>query len=139
LAKTDLIQNKLGIKNIQNLYFSPASALDFKALLEALKFADLKNPLAVYCEGFLDYLSLEEKTQAVYNIKKILSKYGGVFITPDPSASIARRADQYTFLPRYRESIKKVEITTGQNYDDYAFKDEQDADMLFQSNQWTED
>lgn len=117
-----------------NLYFSIANALDVEALQKALRITTTNRPLAIYCEGFIDYLSLKEKEALVGTIKGFLARYGGAWITPDPSVSVARRAYQVAFMTGARERTKRVEAVVGQRYDDHAFQDENAADAFFVKN-----
>jgi O-methyltransferase involved in polyketide biosynthesis len=117
-----------------NLYFSVANALDSEALQEALRATTARRPLAIYCEGFIDYLSLKEKEVLIGIIKGFLAYYDGAWITPDPSVSVARRAYQVAFMTGARERTKRVEAVVGQRYDDYAFRDENATDSFFMKN-----
>jgi len=120
-----------------NLYFSIANALDVEALREALRVATDNRPLTIYCEGFIDYLSLKEKEALIATIKDFLTRYGGAWITPDPAVSVARRAYQVAFMTGARERTKRVETVVGQRYDDHAFQDENAADTFFVENGFT--
>jgi O-methyltransferase involved in polyketide biosynthesis len=42
-----------------------------------------KEPIAVTSEGLLRYLTFEEKAQLAENVREILGRYGGMWITPD--------------------------------------------------------
>lgn len=116
-----------------NLHFAAANALDAAAVEKALAVAAGHRPLAIYCEGFIDYLSLDEKRKLAAIIKRLLRKYGGVFITPDPSVSVERRAAQALFMKGAQERTKRVESVVGQRYDDHAFQNESDADLFFEN------
>jgi O-methyltransferase involved in polyketide biosynthesis len=41
------------------------------------------RPVAITTEGLLRYLTFEEKTQLAANVREILSRYGGIWITTD--------------------------------------------------------
>jgi O-methyltransferase involved in polyketide biosynthesis len=129
----ETIMGKLG-RVPQNLRFADANALDEEALSNALLKTRSHAPIAIYCEGFIDYLSLKEKETLVEIIKHMLSRFGGQWITPDPSVSIERRAFQASFMSGARERTKQVESIVGQRYDDHAFANEADADAFFQKN-----
>ena len=47
------------------------------------KFFDKNKPVGVVNSGLLRYLTLDEKTAVAKNVKKILQKYGGAWITCD--------------------------------------------------------
>jgi O-methyltransferase involved in polyketide biosynthesis len=65
-----------------NLHLCPASALD-RAQLAACCAAFADRPVAVTTEGLLRYLTFGEKTQLAGNVRGILSRYGGLWITTD--------------------------------------------------------
>lgn len=66
----------------KSLHLCPASVIDRQELLKCCSvFAD--RPVAVTTEGLLRYLTFEEKTQLAANVHEILSRFGGMWITPD--------------------------------------------------------
>jgi O-methyltransferase involved in polyketide biosynthesis len=75
-----LVQQKT-IHKPSNLHLISGSALD--DVVSVSGFFDTTKPVAVIHEGLMRYLTFEEKSQVVENVKKILKKFGGVYITPD--------------------------------------------------------
>ncbi|MDO8571396.1 MAG: class I SAM-dependent methyltransferase [bacterium] len=69
------------IQQPENLEIFAGSALD--DLSEATAHFDTKKPIAVVHEGLLRYLNFEEKTRVIKNVRKLLQKFGGVYITCD--------------------------------------------------------
>jgi len=67
-----------------NLHLEAGNALNLQDLLRATRFFEEK-PIAVINEGFLQYLGLEEITVFAKNIHQLLSRFGGIWITPDIS------------------------------------------------------
>jgi O-methyltransferase involved in polyketide biosynthesis len=132
----EAVIRKLTADPLDNLRFATANALDAQALGQALGATTTKRPLVVYCEGFIAYLSLEEKQKLAEIIKKLLVDYGGAWITPDLSESIDRRAYQISFMAGFREQLKHIEAKVGQKYDDYTFQNEVDADVFFKRNKF---
>jgi O-methyltransferase involved in polyketide biosynthesis len=65
-----------------NLHLCPASVLD-RAQLSACCAAFVDRPVAVTTEGLLRYFTFGEKTQLAGNVRDILSRYGGLWITTD--------------------------------------------------------
>ena len=58
------------------------SVLDQAAVTAACaSFRD--EPVTITTEGLLRYLTFEEKTQFASNVKQILARYGGTWVTPD--------------------------------------------------------
>jgi len=120
-------------KNLPNLRFLKANALEeasFKNFLKTLR-SDL--PLIVYNEGLLNYFNGKEMRVLARNIKFLLSKFGGVWITPDPAMSAERRASLGTAAPNFLKLAKKAEAVAAQKYEDHGFKNEQEADKFFKS------
>ncbi len=66
-----------------NLHFSEANVLNMDELDSATSRFDPAKPVAIVHEGLLQYFSRAEKIQATRNIKAILKRFGGVWITPD--------------------------------------------------------
>ncbi len=65
-----------------NLHLCAASVLDRSALTACCS-AFTNGPIAVTTEGLLRYLTFEEKTQLAANVREILSRHGGLWITTD--------------------------------------------------------
>lgn len=66
-----------------NLIFAEANVLNPVDLEKAAERLDPKKPVVIIHEGLLQYFSRQEKIKATHNIKSLLKKYGGVWITPD--------------------------------------------------------
>lgn len=66
-----------------NLHFVEANVLNKTELEAATKMLDPSKPVVIVHEGLLQYFSREEKITATRNIKAILERFGGVWITPD--------------------------------------------------------
>jgi O-methyltransferase involved in polyketide biosynthesis len=65
-----------------NLHLCAASVLDRSALTACCS-AFTDRPVAVTTEGLLRYLTFEEKTQLAVNVREILSRHSGIWITTD--------------------------------------------------------
>lgn len=132
--KKDVIK-KIVTVTPTNLHFAVANALDADALNKVLDIITTTNrQLIIYCEGFMGYLSLEEKQKLAEIVKGLITRYGGEWITPDPAGSIARFDYQAAVFPDAKERMKRVEAVVGQKYGDHAFKNEEDADIFFKKN-----
>ena len=66
-----------------NLHFVEANVLNMKELDAATAKLDPDKPVVIVHEGLLQYFSRAEKIQATRNIKAILRRFGGIWITPD--------------------------------------------------------
>ena len=67
----------------ENLYLCSASALDRAELLACCARFAAGRPIALTTEGLLRYLTFEEKALVAANVREILQRYGGWWITPD--------------------------------------------------------
>jgi O-methyltransferase involved in polyketide biosynthesis len=63
-------------------HFCGASVLNADELAQGLTHFR-PEPVAVTSEGLLRYLTFDEKAQLAANVKRILQRFGGVWITPD--------------------------------------------------------
>jgi len=67
-----------------NLHFYDGDALDENDLSVATKIFK-KEPIAVVCEGLMSYMNFEEKAKMAANVHRLLTTFGGAWITPDLS------------------------------------------------------
>lgn len=67
----------------ENLFFEALDATDSARMSDIAQKHFPATPLAVVHEGLLQYLSHEEKLLVASNIRKVLEKHGGVWITTD--------------------------------------------------------
>ena len=82
----------------ENLFFSAGNVLASQDMQKAVAHFDEEKKIAVTHEGLLRYLSFNEKEVLAQEIKSLLEKFGGVWITPDigfrgRNATIARSAN----------------------------------------------
>jgi O-methyltransferase involved in polyketide biosynthesis len=66
-----------------NLHLSTASVIDRAQLLACCSPFVAGYPVAVTTEGLLRYLTFDEKAALAANVREILRRYGGWWITPD--------------------------------------------------------
>ena len=76
---------------------------DLAAAVEGLPI----QPLAILCEGLLRYLSLEDQRHLIRNLHDILSRFGGVLITPDIETLDRINSDPLE-QQRYELSVKRL-------------------------------
>lgn len=79
-VKKEICEN---IIKLPNLHFEEGDALDAKSLEKALAHFDPNKFVAILNEGLMRYLSMDQKAQYAKNIKAILERFGGVWITCD--------------------------------------------------------
>jgi O-methyltransferase involved in polyketide biosynthesis len=115
-----------------DLEFKTLNLVSDEGVSAALELIDPKRPLVIYCEGLLSYLNDKEKHALAGNIKKLLAKSSGVWITPDPAMSAERRNRLAGFNSGFNIIKRTAETLTGQKYDDHGFGTEADADRFFE-------
>ncbi len=79
--KTEMISNFATIPS--NLHLLSGNALNEEDIERACEFFDENKPVAIINEGLMRYLNFEEKEHLGKIIKKVLDKFGGVWITCD--------------------------------------------------------
>jgi len=94
--KQQLIRQLIGER--ANLRFEAINvAHHSNPLLLAAKHFQPLQPIAIICEGLLQYLSLAEKVQVFANVRHFLQQYPGQWITPDLATKAAQQQiEQYT-------------------------------------------
>ena len=85
------------------------------------------EPIAVVHEGLYMYLNRAEKELGLQHIKRVLARFGGVWITPDftPMADMARvfHGTSTDFAPM----MAAIEARTGRNFAAHSFVSEAEA------------
>jgi len=82
--KEEIINALVGQSTISqpdNLHLISGSALDDLSSIGSV--FDATKPIAIIHEGLMRYLTFKEKARVVQNVKTILEKFGGIYITPD--------------------------------------------------------
>ena len=112
----------------ENLYLYELNALDKKTFKEIVSKLP-PGPVAIGCEGFLAHLTREERGDFAKIIREVLNERGGIWVTPD----IFTRTQLLFLLSGKSEREVTAEVTksTGRNYNDNAFVDEDDAKQFF--------
>lgn len=77
------LEQQSKIQPNKNLTFIEGSTIDREVLSEATANFDEAKSIAVIHEGLMRYLNFTEKTQVAENVRGLLQKFGGVYITPD--------------------------------------------------------
>ncbi|MDR2063360.1 MAG: class I SAM-dependent methyltransferase [Candidatus Nomurabacteria bacterium] len=80
-TKRDILNSIVEVP--ENLHILGGNALEGKDFERATAFFDPDKPVAVVNEGLLRYLTFAEKAKLAENIRAVLSKFGGVWITGD--------------------------------------------------------
>jgi O-methyltransferase involved in polyketide biosynthesis len=111
-----------------NLFFEDGSAVEPEDFLKAVRHFDEAKPIVVMNEGLLRYLNFDGKSTYADNVKELLRKFGGVWITSDISLpKVVYKEDDVMAGRR-----KKISEITGVDVADNLFKDEEDAKLFFE-------
>lgn len=117
-----------------NLFVDAVDALSISDLNHALRHFDPKKPIAVVHEGLYMYLSRTEKETLANNIKEILSRFGGVWITPD--FMVEAEMQQLMNQPRVRSVMDSMTTSiatlTGRDLRQDQFKDQSELSNFFE-------
>ncbi|PZV15189.1 MAG: hypothetical protein DCF22_07710 [Leptolyngbya sp.] len=81
----------------------------------------LSEPIAIACEGLLQYLTLPEKQQVFANVRQMLQQYGGVWITPDLTTK-QRRSQLRNYNPAMERILQAIAQNTGRSTLDNSFE-----------------
>lgn len=119
-----IILKRDALPNRPNLHLEIGDATKITDLNKAVRYFKKKKSLTVITEGLLYYLDTSEKIQVANNIKKLLKKFGGVWITPDINY---RRKMKSNFVA----NTIRVSAITGINLEKNKFKNIQEAKDLF--------
>lgn len=118
-----------------NLFFEQVNALAMSDLNHALSHFDSKKPIAVVHEGLYMYLSRPEKETLAKNIKEILRRFGGAWITPD--FMVEAEAQQLMNQPRVRSIMDtmttSIATLTGRDIRQDQFKDQVELNTFFEN------
>lgn len=117
-----------------NLFFEEVNALAMSDLNHALRHFDSKKPIAVVHEGLYMYLSRSEKETLANNIKEILRRFDGVWITPD--FMLEAEAQQFMNQPTVRSIMDSLTASiatlTGRDLRQDQFKDQTELNTFFE-------
>jgi O-methyltransferase involved in polyketide biosynthesis len=116
------------VKNRPNLHLEEGNALnqsDFDKATRHFK----KEPVAVINEGLLRYLNFNEKGIVAENVRKLLERFGGLWITPDISMKrIIGKEDE-----KAERRIKKISELTGRDISKNLFDSPDQAQKFFEN------
>jgi O-methyltransferase involved in polyketide biosynthesis len=122
------IMNNHGLKNRPNLFFRTVNILKQEEVEEALSHFDKSKPIAIVHEGLFQYLTKEERILAAGHIRSVLSRFGGVWVTPDFSTKTDVNAYGEDNHKRFIKAIAKV---SGRNLHEYSFESKDEVERFF--------
>jgi O-methyltransferase involved in polyketide biosynthesis len=111
-----------------NLRIVSGNALRLADINNAVSSFNPKKPVAVVNEGLLRYLNFDEKTQIAKNVREILSRFGGVWITCDTTSKKFLATQDKVTKPGMN---KKLSSISGKNFEDNMFEDNEHAVKFF--------
>ena len=121
------LRQKHGIAPSPDHVVTVADALDLDQVRAAAAVLDHGKPLAVLCEGLIQYLSKEEVDRLATNVRRLLGEFaGGCWMTPD----FAFKAEARHLPPervRLREAVAGI---TQRQLEAAAFEDADDLAAL---------
>lgn len=124
------IMDRHDIRNRQKLFFHNTNILNYNDIEPALKHFDRKKPLAIVHEGLFQYLTRAEKAIAAKNIHHVLTKFGGIWLTPDLDTK--SQLNHYAFdRAQFQKFVDIIEQTTGRHLEHNAFEDDTDIFAFF--------
>jgi O-methyltransferase involved in polyketide biosynthesis len=117
-----------------NFFVDAVDALSIRDLNHALRHFDPKKPIAIIHEGLYMYLSRSEKETLANNIKEILRRFGGVWITPD--FMVEAEVEHLMNQPRVRSIMDSMTTSiaalTGRDLKQDQFKDQSELSNFFE-------
>jgi O-methyltransferase involved in polyketide biosynthesis len=116
-------------KNIPpNLTITAGDALNIEDMVAAASGFSTEQPIAVVNEGLMRYLTFDQKATYAKNVRALLTKFGGVWITPDISLRQALVQEDNAAIGH----TKSLKDTTGIDVNNNVFEDEPEAIKFFE-------
>jgi len=119
-AQKRAIFEKIGVEMPGNLSIVDGDALNREDVLSATQSFDPSQPVAVMNEGLLRYLDFRQKAQVAKNVKAVLEKFGGFWVTPDSNLRSAMLREDEKAKGHTDNVAKKTGIDIGSNAFDSA-------------------
>lgn len=127
----------LSRKQQKRVHYAIADAKDQVGMMRA---ADrLEGPVCITMDGLMMYLTREEQATVLKNIKAILEKHGGAYVTSDflarefVKAATAVVYDDKDAQRVYRQSAEMYEKTASVDFDKAFFADADEAQKFIES------
>lgn len=126
----DRLEKQTGFVRPPRYRIMEADMLSWETIEPVIAHLDPDKPVVVIYEGVFMYLSASEKSVAAANVRRILERFGGVWITPDFSP-----ADSLAWLyegvdPGYRRAMAAIADRTGRDFTGRLFESEADAEVF---------
>ncbi|HEY4187871.1 MAG TPA: class I SAM-dependent methyltransferase [Polyangia bacterium] len=114
------VRRQHGLGGRENFHLAVANALELPQLTAATTCFEVTRPIAVVSEGLLQYLSRPELETVTQNVRALLTRFGGLWITPDFSL----KDDSGPISERQRRFRAIIAGATDRQLHDSAFDDE---------------
>ena len=137
VLKQSILQEELLQVPLNNLQFTVLNAMNTEELMQMAERLDSDRPIIIYNEGLMAYMNATELQQLAANIKGLLGKFGGAWVTPDPALSEQRRVGVAKLSDDLAGLIRSAETLAEQNYQQHGFKNPEEADIFFAKNGFT--
>jgi O-methyltransferase involved in polyketide biosynthesis len=126
--KRSIIEALISLSERANYHLYSANALHMEEVWNAAERFERK-PISVVHEGFFQFLNLSERKQFAGNIRNLLQRFGGAWITSD----VVIRESFERFYPETKptSTLKRVTEVTGRSIADDAFIDWEAANSFF--------
>jgi len=129
--KQELVRQLIGDR--PNLHFEAIDATHQPSQFPlGANYLSEHEPIAVLCEGLLGYLNFEEKKQLFANVRELLQRYGGVWISSD-FVTKERREPLLEKIPAMRQLNHSISANTGRSLYDNSF----DVNIIPHTQKWT--
>jgi O-methyltransferase involved in polyketide biosynthesis len=107
----DRIISRMELPRPRNLQVVEGNALSLSSLTAAAEHFGEGREIAVINEGLLRYLSLTDRRKVASNIRHLLTKFGGVWITPDITLRRHLQSQDTTAAPAFNKRLSKATQT----------------------------
>lgn len=127
----------LSHKQQKHIHYAVADAEDLAGTMRAADW--LEGPACITMDGLMMYLTREEQATVLKNIKAILEKHGGAYVTSDflarefVKAATAVVYDDKDAQRAYRQSAEMYEKTANVDFDKAFFADADEAQKFIES------
>ena len=112
--------------NFNGWYLEAGDALNRRSLTKACEHFREKHPIAVINEGLAVYFDHKEKAQYGENVRHLLGRFGGLWITPDIMIE-----DAFSNIPEWLEIKKAWYARINKNLDGYNFRNVTEAQKFY--------
>ncbi len=107
-----------------------ANILNWSEIERAMEPLLAGQPVAVVHEGLFMYLTAEEKEIATSHIRRVLERFGGVWMTPDFTSLAAMHWMRSSTLDQFSELVKVIEARTQRRFEEHTFANEAEVRAL---------